>query len=181
MIDSAARPFRNRVAERADIVARWTGIGRLIEPKKREPRTLRWWPLVLLVIATAGYALIAIDGLRHHDGRLLAGILGYTLLYGSFGMATVLRVLGPRLIGSLDHPLDERERMIKARAGHIGGTVIAVATMGGCFYFGLATPFGLWVPDANGWVALGFLIETWWFTLPVLVASWLQARPPGDD
>jgi O-antigen/teichoic acid export membrane protein len=105
---------------------------------------------------------------------------GYGMLYLAFAIAGWLRMFGPRLIGTRDHPLDERERMIKARAGHISGTIITVAVFLGCFYFAMAGPFRLWMPQVNEWVALAFLIETCWFTLPVLVASWLQPRPERD-
>ena len=177
-----AHPLRNPVAERADAFVRAIGlgwVGRLGDPKTREPRNLRWWPMALLALGAAGYAVIVVAGSpdRHH---LVLPAIGYGSIYLAFATAGWLRMSGPRLIGTLDHPLDERERMIKARAGHIAGTVIIIAVFLGCNYFGLAGPFGLWMPNTQQWVALGILVMTWWLTLPVLIASWLQPRPDRD-
>ena len=41
---------------------------------------------------------------------------------------------------------------------------------------------GFWMPaSALEWVYLGLIIEAYALTLPVMVASWLQAAPDEDE
>ncbi len=93
-----------------------------------------------------------------------------------------MRFAGPRLQPLNGTPLDERERKIRARAGHLSGVTVTIAAIAGCFYMGLAEPFKLWRPQsALEWVYLGLTIEGVAFVLPVFFASWMTPRLPDVD
>jgi hypothetical protein len=180
MTDQQSRPFRNPIAERADALVRAMGLGKLAEPRTREPHVLRWWPLLVLAATAGGYALIVLFDRSGFD-RPLAMLSGYAMVYGGFSAAIWLRIFGPRMISTIDSPLDEREQLIKFRAHHLSGKVLVGLAFLGCYYFALAQPFALWMPRTNEWIALAFLIQTWAITLPILIASWLQPRLDADD
>jgi hypothetical protein len=173
----------NTIARRADAFVHWTRLDRVTLLGHPERRNLRWWPALALVVMVIGYALVvtAIDDRPHSISGLFQIGVGGLLLFGAMGTAGWLRMLGPRLAADLEHKLDERERMLRARAGHIGGRIIALLTIAGCFYFGAARPLGLWMPTQTiDWVYLGVMVEGWALVLPVLVASWLQPRLDRD-
>ena len=173
----------NTIARRADAFVHWTRLDRVTLLGHPERRNLRWWPALALVAMVIGYALVvtAIDGHNRSIGSIIRIAIGGLLLFGAIGTAGWLRMLGPRLTADLEHKLDERERMLRARAGHISGRIIALATIVGCFYFGAARPLGLWMPtQAIDWIYLGVVVEGWALILPVLVVSWLQPRPERD-
>lgn len=172
---------RNIVARRADAFAHWTRLDRLTLIDQREPRNLRWWPALALVAMTIGYALVVASAHKHlHSFPILLG--GGVLFFGTFGACTYIRALGPRLYRQFDRSLDEREQMLRARAGHLSWRMIGLLAIAGCFYCGMAPVFGWWHPASNiDWVYLGLLIEGWALVLPTLVASWLQPRGDGDD
>jgi hypothetical protein len=107
--------------------------------------------------------------------------IGWTLFYGAFLSAGLLRVFGPRFRPTFAHPLDERELMVRARAYSVSGVLLASFAMLGCFYMALASLLPLWQPRvANDWVSLGFGIQACGMLLPTWIASWLQPRPAGD-
>lgn len=173
----------NTLARRADAFVHWTRLDRVTLLSHPERRNLRWWPALALVAMVVGYALMvpAFDGHNHSIRSLVLGIIGGLLLFGAIGTAGWLRMLGPRLMADIEHGLDERERMLRARAGHISGRIIALAAIVGCFYCGVARPLGLWMPtQVIDWIYLGLVIEGWALILPVLVVSWLQPRPERD-
>lgn len=144
-------------------------------------RNLRWLPLLILAALPAGYVLLVVS---LHDGdplsRLWLAIAGGVLFWFAFGAAQTVRLFGPR-VGWEGGALDERELILKARAGSIAGSILAVFCALGCFYGGYAAVFHAWMPaTALEWVNLGLIIEAYALTLPVLVASWLQ-RPPDEE
>ena len=93
----------------------------------------------------------------------------------------LIRLFGPR-VGWEGGALDERELILKARAGSIAGMILAALCALGCFYGGYAAVFGAWMPPtALEWVYLGMMIQAYALTLPVLVASWLQPPPDAEE
>lgn len=169
--------LHHTIAQRADAIAKRSGLYKLTMIEPGTPRTLRWSPLLAIFAMPIGYVLFvgAADGQRM---TAAGAIVGPLLLFGGFLGAMMLRFLGPRLMPRASVELDERERMVKARAGSISGWVLTVAAMAGCFYMACASAFGLWAPHTTvGWAYLAVMIEGWAFVLPVLVASWLQ---PAD-
>lgn len=166
----------NTVARQADAFVHWIRLDRVILLGRLERRSLRWWPALALLAMPIGYALIvaAIDDPAHSVVRLAVGGI---LLFGTMIAVCYMRVLGPRLAGDIEHRLDERETMLRARAGHVSGRIIVLLAIAGCFYCGAAHPLELWMPRRPiDWIYLGLMIEGWAITLPVLVASWLQPR-----
>ena len=134
-------------------------------------RNLRWWPILTLVVLAAGYTL----SVRWEWGwqLSLAGPLLFMLAYGS---SFYFRYLGPRLYQGIGAPLDEREQMLRARAGHLSGTIITIIAVGGCFYFALAQMFHWWAPtQIYDWTLLGMSLQAASFIFPTLAASWMQA------
>jgi hypothetical protein len=144
-------------------------------------RNLRWLPLLILIALPASYLLQVwiLRGAGGPVGRLWIAYAGASLFWLAFAGAQLIRLFGPR-VGWEGGPLDERELILKARAGSIAGSILAALCTLGCFYGGYAAVFGAWMPaTALEWVYLGLIIEAYALTLPVLVASWLQ--PPPDD
>ena len=144
-------------------------------------RNLRWLPLLILAALPAGYVLQAWILRGGPLDLLWLAFVGGGLFWFAFAAAQLIRLFGPR-VGWEGGPLDERELMIKARAGSIAGSILAACCAVGCFYGGYAAVFGTWMPaSALEWVYLGLIIEGYALTLPVLVASWLQGSPDEDE
>jgi hypothetical protein len=163
--------------EKMDRAVYATGIDKIVFMKTR-PRTLRWWPLIVLVAMAVGYGMLA-QPIRP-PFRLFVG--GMALFYGGYLNAFILRIFGPRMVPTTSQPLDERELMVKARASALSGIILTALAMAGCFYMGVAGPLGGWRPhDPNQWVALGLAFQACFMLLPTLIASWLLPRAPADD
>ena len=172
---------RNTVARRADAFAHWTRLDQLaFLGREGEPHNLRWWPALALIAMPLGYAML-IAGTDHHVGSFALAVVGGVLFFGAFIASSYLRTLGPRLNTNLSRDLDERERMLRARAGRISGRIIAALAIAGCFYCGSARQLGWWSPTRMlEWIYLGLVIEGWMLMLPTLVVSWLQPRGDPD-
>jgi hypothetical protein len=159
-----------------------TGLDVLTPHADRQPRILRWLPLPFLAGIPAGYALFAAGLEREGRDGLLFSFAGALLFFGCFVVANLIRFFGPRLWVEQGVPLDERERAIRARAGSLSGAVLVWAVIAACFYAGYASAFGGWIPrQPVEWAYLGLGLQAWWLLLPVLIASWLQPRPPAED
>jgi hypothetical protein len=146
-------------------------------------RNLRWLPLTILAALPLGYALLAMPerGIAGPLGPVWTGFAGAVLFFLAFGAAQLVRLFGPR-VGWEGGPLDERELILKARAGSIAGAILAALCALGCFYGGYAAVFHAWLPaTAWEWVGLGLMIEAYALTLPVLAASWLQPPPDAEE
>ena len=146
-------------------------------------RNLRWLPLLILIALPAGYGLLAyiLRGGGGPSGPLWIGYAGAGLFWLAFTAAQLVRLFGPR-VGWEGGALDERELILKARAGSIAGAILAALCALGCFYGGYAAVFGVWMPaTALEWVYLGLIVEAYALTLPVLVASWLQPAPDEEE
>jgi hypothetical protein len=163
--------------EKMDRLVYATGIDRILF-RKIKPRTLRWSPVIVVATMVVGYVLLA-QPVRPPFRPLMLGI---ALFYGGYLAAFILRIFGPRMVPTVDQPLDEREMMIKVRASALSGIVLTSLAMAGCFYMSVAEPLGIWRPrDPNQWVALAFAFQAFFMLLPTLIASWLQPRPLADD
>jgi len=145
-------------------------------------RNLRWLPLLILIALPAGYWLLVGTVRDLRPGTQIAfAYAGATLFWLAFAAAQLVRLFGPR-VGWEGGPLDERELILKARAGSIAGSILAALCATACFYGGYAAVFGAWMPStALEWVYLGLIIEAYALTLPVLVASWLQPSPDDEE
>jgi hypothetical protein len=147
-------------------------------------RNLRWLPLLILLVMPASYALLVAAA----DGRtgpwqqtMWLSFAGSLLFFFAFAAAQLVRLFGPR-VGWEGGALDERELMLKARAGSVSGAIIATLAALACFYGGFAAVFGTWMPaTVLEWVYLGLMIEAWALALPVLVASWLQPKLDEEE
>lgn len=167
--------------QRLDDLARGSRLYGLTMIERPAPRNLRWQPGVIIASMLVGYILL-VASLGVPQRSVAGAIAGSLLLFGGFLAANYVRFLGPRLMPYQAQPLDEREIAVKARAGSMSGTILIVLAIGGCFYMGAADAFALWAPRRPlDWIYLGLMIEGWWFTLPVLVASWLQPAAGDDD
>jgi hypothetical protein len=174
------------LSQRLDDLATGSGLYAITMINRPEPRNLRVLPALILVGMVIGYALtcIGLSGLHRETFGLqfAVGIGGAVLFFGGFIGANWVRFAGPRIVPSVSAALDEREVMLKAKAGSVSGLIITVLVIGGCFYCGSAQYSDWWVPHrTTDWIYLGLLIEGWAFTLPVLVASWLQPADVEDE
>jgi hypothetical protein len=162
-------------ATRLDILTPYAG---------REPRNLRWAPLLALLAAVAGYGLLVIYAFRpgvDWQATLWRGFAAGALFWVGFGAANLVRLFGPRIAAEQGR-LDEREHMLKARAGSVSGHALSLIAILGCFYCAFAPAAGLWRPESSvEWVYSGLLLEAFAFALPVLVASWMQPRLEPDE
>ena len=149
----------------------------------RRQRNLRWLPLIVLAALPASYASLVLSS----RGRLTTDwnetiwltFSAGTLFWLCFAAANLMRLFGPRILPEAG-PLDERERMLRMRAGGISYFTVTILAIGGCFYLGFASAWGAWMPgNSQEWIYLGLLLEAYALLLPVLVASWLQ--PPLDE
>lgn len=162
-------------AARLDVLTPYAG---------REPRSLRWWPLAPLAALGLGYVLQSGGARGLWDWR--AGIAGSFLFFAGFGAAQLMSLFGPRLFPDGAGALDERERMVRARAGSLSGEILTMLVALGCFYVGLAPAFApvfgpLWVPASPlEWAFLGLALLAAARLLPVLIASWLLPRPDAE-
>ena len=162
---------------RLDRMVHKAGLDVLTPYGARRRRNLRWLPLTILAALPAGAGLLVAS--LHGVASLALGYAGAGLFWLAFAAAQLVRLFGPR-VGWEGAPLDERELILKARAGSIAGAIIAALVAFGCFYGAYAAVFGAWMPaSALEWVCLGLIVEAYALTLPVLVASWLQ--PPPDE
>ena len=170
------------IAERADAFAKGSGLYRLtlIDAQQR-PRPLRWWSIVVVAAIVTGYCWMVV--VTHQPHRSVIEMLAAPLLFfGAFSASNALRFIGPRLQPLNGRALDEHERDIKARAGHLSGLVLTVAAIMGCFYQAVAPILHWWHPSTTyEWVQLGMAIEGLAFVLPVLFASWLLPPIMPDD
>jgi hypothetical protein len=142
-----------------------------------EPRNLRWLPVLALGCLAVGYAGSVLPSDVRFEVRFAAGLL-FAVAYGS---SFYFRLFGPRIHYGIGTILDERERALRARSGHIAGWIIGVTAIASYFYFGLAALFGWWAPtQVHEWTLLGLALQAVFFILPVLIASWLQAPPSTD-
>ena len=147
----------------------------------RRSRNLRWLPLLVMIALPVGYALQT-SVARGQWASWQAGFAGTLIFVAGLVAASVLRLFGPRIVPEAGHNLDERELLLKARAGNISGAIITLLVALGCFYAASAEIFGTWVPaSAIEWVFLGLGVQGYALVLPVLVASWLQPAPDGEE
>lgn len=161
-------------------------LDRVAFTRHREPRPTRWLPLVILIALPVGYAMMfegPVQADKYH-GLILVG-LGIVTFTGALALSAYARLVGPRLQGSTDNPLDERERMLRDRAGNIAGHFFSFLSMFGCMYFGFAYDdlpkaifhVQLWHPRSiPEWTNLGLLLQGYFFILPGFIASWLLPR-----
>ena len=147
----------------------------------RRSRNLRWLPLLVIIALPAGYAL-QMGVARGQWASWQAGFAGTLIFVAGLVAASLLRLFGPRIVPETGQRLDERELLLRARAGHISGAIITLLAALGCFYAASAEVFGTWVPaSAIEWVFLGLGVQGYALVLPVLVASWLQPAPDGEE
>ena len=144
----------------------------------RRPRNLRWLPLIGIVAAAAGYAMIVIVTRGAGPWSLMLG--GAALFIAGLIITSVVPMFGPPISYHQGVPLDERDLSLGARAGHLAGRIMSLLAVIGCFYFGFASMFGSWMPqDVVEWGLLGVVLSGVHTALTVLAASWLQ--PPIDE
>jgi hypothetical protein len=164
---------RKTFAERLDDAANWTGIPTLTTRQPRR-RSMRWLPIVPLLLAVAGVGLCA-AGLNGFWS-------GYSIVMAGFLMSIWIPMFGPlKPWGTFNESVDERERDLRRRAFLI--TLWAVAMLGVLSLI-LVPTFG----EVLGWtvdrltrvlLAIGMALATVFTALPTLYASW--AMPPLAD
>ena len=170
------------IPERLDWLVHKAGLDILTPHGAPRRRNLRFLSLLILVVLPSAYVVAVAtmrDPVRHGGFGIPA--LAIILFSLAFGAASLIRLFGPR-VGWEGGALDERELILKARAGSISGMILAILCMLGCFYGGYAAVFGAWMPaTALEWVYLGMMIQAYALTLPVLIASWLQPQPDAEE
>ncbi len=148
---------------------------------QRRPRNLRWLPLAVLVALVAGY-ILQIGAARGAGWSWQLGFAGTLLFVLAVVAANLIRLFGPRLAPDSAGPLDERERMLNARANAVAGILMVWLAVLACFYFAFAATLHTWMPtSAIEWVFLGLGLQAAALALPVLVASWLQPALDDED
>ena len=157
-----------------------TGLDLMTPYGQRRSRNLRWLPLAAIAAVVGGYVLL-VAPLRLTGGWRLS-FAGALLFFFGFMAANLIRLFGPRLVPIDGKPLDERELLLKLRAGSVSGAMLTGLAILFCFYGGYASVFGWWMPTATiEWVYLGLALEAFAFALPVLAASWMQPSPDDED
>lgn len=162
--------------QRLDRLVHVTRLDRVLFRQIR-PRTLRWTPLFVFMALIGGYVLMA----KTHRLPDRALILGWSLFYGAYLAAALLRIFGPRFVPTERHPLDERETLVKMRAYALSGILLTGITMLGCFYMASVDVPGLWHPSPFDWINLGFGLQAGAMLLPTWIASWIEPRAITDQ
>ena len=158
-----------------------TGLDLLTPYARHRPRNLRFLPIAALAAIVIGYVLLVAPP-NAGVGTWRLPFAGALIFFLGFLAAHLMRLFGPRMVPIDGSGLDEREAVVKARAGSISGAIVTVLAIIFCFYAAYASVFGLWMPRATlEWVYLGLAIQAFAFALPVLVASWLQPSPDPED
>lgn len=175
------------IGGRLDAIAKGSGFYAVTMIERPRPRNLRFVPVMILAATLIGYVLTCVSSVDMPpmliSARISYGVAGALLFWSGSLAANFVRFLGPRIFPDPAAPLDERERILRARAGSISGGIVTALAMAGCFYCGFAQVFGWWMPrKLVEWTYLALLIQAGGFTLPVLIASWLQpADTPDED
>ncbi len=170
-----------RIADRADALAKGSGLYRLtLIDAQRNPRPRRWLSIVVVAGIIGGYGWTAAV-LRQPHGLLLPALIAPVVFMLAFCAAQYLRWAGPRLAPLNGDSLDERELAIRARAGSLSGLAITILAVLLCFYQATALMLGWWHPQSPvDWLYLGLAIEALAISLPVLFASWMMPAVPLD-
>ena len=162
---------------RMDRLVYATHLDRIVFMKVR-PRTFRWLPLCVFAVLVGGYVMMAESAAI----PTRTYVTGSMVFYGAYVAAAFLRVFGPRFVGTVRDPVDERELMVKFRAHALSGILVTIFAMLGCFYMAIASIWGLWHPRLlTDWINLGFAFQAGGILFPTLIASWMQPRSPRDS
>ena len=158
-------PARNRLIERMDQVAGWTGVPRLYDRGWR-PRDLRWLPILPLLLGTGGIVLFIMQGRWAPVGPFLV-VAGYLI-------AMLLAVIGP--IGARGG--DDMPREIRRNAYLFSFGAISLLAIIGSFGLGSLLLIGYGSRGLFGEILLwsGFYLASLQWTLPTLHASWARVR-----
>ena len=158
-------------------------VAEVIQPAR--PRSYRYLPAVLLLMAVAGLIWI-IAGWR---------MAGAVILNMVFAISVFIRTRSPLAEGPRRH--DERETAL-FRLGHFWGLfAVALIAIGGCFYLGasatlsdrdpvslgeMLTGHRLWLPRSLEWFEFALFLIVVEANIAVLVTSWsVPATEPDED
>ena len=175
---------RKSVLQCLDGLVEWTGIPRLVR-RERRMRRFKWWPIVLLLAATAGLALEVVVPRLPSFGLLLMTFIQIA----SAGLAQ----LGPMRPKELMLDIDERERSWRTRSNLFAFAAVGVAAWIGILVLG---GFALW-SGVTGWrvpspdppqltigywlLAFGEYLLVLFINLPTLHASWTMPEIIEDE
>jgi hypothetical protein len=163
----------NRILEGLDSLAKMTGVPdldrRMSQALKAEViRPFRIASAVLLVSVLVGFVLMT--------GEPLIKGFGSFLILGCYVASGIIRMFSP--MRSFARPRDEFEKGLQTLGRVWGLASVAILSVGGCFWFGVATylveeGFKLWMPrDAFEWFIVGLTLVVIGMNVSILAASW---------
>jgi MFS family permease len=168
---------KKSMLQRLDALFLWTGLPQRIPSDKRlwvRPlRRLRWIPLLVLVMQTAGIAWIFTVPGKYGAG--FAAMLPGAIIGG------ILPAFGP-LRAPFGEEADEREKNLRRDAYLMGFGAISVAAIFGIFLLAFLSTLGGWRHDLlfMAMIALTYYLVCLFSIVPTLYASWTLPKPVDD-
>lgn len=167
------RDLQHRFLEWLDRSVEWTGIPALAagEPRRRH---LRWFPLIALGCASAGFAWC----LLHAWGR--SYWIGYALIMIGFCLANLMPIWGP--LRRFNERADEFEQSQRRDSFLVGLAAVAVAGFAGVWLTAGLLAANTWPASVaqQELMALGFYMMALFSAVPTLHASW-RTQPLVDE
>ena len=171
----------HRILEGLDSLAKMTGVPdldrRMTHALEAEViRPFRIASAVLLVAVLLGFVLMT-------GGPLMKGF-GIFLIQACFVASGIIRMFSP--MRSFARPRDEFEKGLQTLGRVWGLATVAVLSVGGCFWFGVATSlaeegFNLWMPrDALEWFLMGLTLVVIEMNVLILAASWALPKSAAE-
>lgn len=163
------------LAERLDDAANWTGIPRLAGLVEKQRRSLRWLPILPLLLAITGVVLCFADTSRFWPG--------YIVVIAGFSLSIWMPMFGPLKPWGVIGNADERERDLRRRAFLVTLWVVAMLGVISLLMVPAIAEILGWTTDQlmRVMMALGMALFTTFNALPTLYASWATHPLPDED
>jgi len=163
------------VIQRLDDAANWTGVPKLAGLVEKRRRSMRWLPIVPLLLAFAGVTLCF--------ARESGFPPGYIAVVFGFSLSVWMPMFGPlKPWGAAAENADERERELRRRAFLVTLWVVAMFGVVSLMMVPAVAEILGWTMDrlTRAMMALGMALFTVFNALPTLYASW-ATRPLPDE
>jgi len=166
---------KKNLLERMDDMVTWTGIPQLADSSTIRRRRLRWFPVVALLAATCGMAVILATPGKYW--------LGFMMVMLGVGISIFFPIVGPLKQSLNPHDdADEREKALRHDSYFFAFAVICgVAFLSTWILIGL-TVWQDWPREMllRAMMSFSFFIMVLFSAVPTLYASW-KLREPVDD
>ena len=133
-------------------------------------RNLYWIAILPVVLVPLGEALSSAFDDGSHSGLVWTGAA--LVLLGIAALSVAVRSRYHRLSVADEGTLDERELVLRYRAGATAFRAYWLVTILGCAYLYYAPRLGGPIPSGRGWVWIMFTLGSLGFLLPIIILEW---------